>query len=184
MIAAAPWPAILGGALAIGVSAAAAFDGTRAWVAALLGWTLLALARIDLSHGLLPDRLTAPLALGGLAAAWLEAWEPVGPALGEAAVGMVAGFGSLAAIATLYRRWRGRDGMGLGDAKLLGAAGAWIGAAALPLTVCLAASGALIAVLAARLFGGRLERDGAVPFGPFVALAVWIVFLTRGDMLW
>src|SRR5258706_494199 len=71
-----------------------------------------------------------------------------------------------------------------GDAKLLGAAGAWIGAAALPLTVCLAASCALIAVLVARRFAWRLERDGAVPFGPFLCLAVWIVFLTRGDMLW
>ena len=178
------WLVILGAALAVGLSAAAVFDGPRAGVAALLGWTLLALARIDLGHGLLPDRLTAPLALGGLAAAGLDAWEPVGPSLGEAVLGALVGFGALAALAALYRRWRGRDGMGLGDAKLLGAAGAWIGAPALPLTVCLAASSALLAVLAARRFAWPLERGGAVPFGPFLCLAVWIVFLTRSDMLW
>ena len=113
----------------------------------------------------------------------LDAWEPVGPSLGEAVLGMAAGFGALAAVAALYRRWRGRDGMGLGDAKLLGAAGAWVGAPALPLTVCLAASAALVAVLAARRFAWPLERDGAVAFGPFLCLAVWIVFLTRSDML-
>ena len=175
-------PATLAGALAIGL-VAAAVAGTDAWLAALLGWWLLALARIDLDHGLLPDRLTLPLALAGLAVAWFDA-AARGPSPGEAAVGLVAGFAALAAIAALYRWWRGRDGMGLGDAKLLGAAGAWLGAAALPLTVCLAATSALVAVLAARRRGGRLERDGAIPFGPFLCLAVWIVFLTRGDMLW
>ncbi len=166
-------------AVAVALSAAIAFDGAAAALAALLGWALLALARIDLGAGLLPDRLTAPVALAGLAVAGLDAPD----ALLRALVGMAAGFAALAGVAWLYRRWRGRDGMGLGDAKLLGAAGAWLGAASLPLTVCLAATSALAAVLTARRFGWRLERDGAIPFGPFLCLAVWIVFLTRGDML-
>ena len=180
----APRAALLAGALAVALSAAAWCDGVHVWPAALLGWVLLALARIDLGAGLLPDRLTLPLAVAGLGVAVLD--DPSGSfgnAVAAALLGALAGFGSLAAIAVAYRRWRGRDGMGLGDAKLLGAAGAWLGAAALPLTVCLAATGALAAVLAARRFGWRLERDGAIPFGPFLCLAVWIVFLTRGDML-
>lgn len=178
-----PGLAMLAAAWAIALTAALAFDGSRAWSAAAFGWVLLALARIDLATGLLPDRLTAPLALAGLAVAWFASPQDPTAALAGAIFGMAAGFASLAAVAWLYRRLRGRDGMGLGDAKLLGAAGAWIGAAALPLTVCVAATGALVAVLAARRFGWRLERDGAVPFGPFLCLAVWIVFLTSGDML-
>lgn len=171
--------ASLAGAAAVAVVAAACLDNGQAWPAALLGWTLLALARIDLSHGLLPDRLTLPLGLAGLAVAWGEApWS-----FEAALLGAGAGFASLALIAALYRRWRRRDGMGLGDAKLLGAGGAWLGVAALPLTVCLAAVGALGAVLAARALGWRFEREGAIPFGPFLCLAVWIVFLTRGGML-
>jgi leader peptidase (prepilin peptidase)/N-methyltransferase len=180
----AAWLALLAGALAVALTAAACFDGARAATAALLGWGLLALARFDLAAGLLPDRLTAPLALAGLAVAAIEAPEAMTASLGAALLGMIAGFASLAGIALVYRRWRGRDGMGLGDAKLLGAAGAWLGAAALPLTVCLAATSALVAVLATRRFGWRFERDGAIPFGPFLCLAAWIVFLTRGDMLW
>jgi leader peptidase (prepilin peptidase)/N-methyltransferase len=179
----AAWLATLAAALAIGLLATAAFTGIDAGLAALLGWVLLALARIDASHGLLPDCLTAPLAAAGLAVAGLDP-AARGPSLGAAVVGAVAGFATLALIAAAYRRWRGRDGMGLGDAKLLGAVGAWLGATALPLTVCLAATGALVAVAAARRFGWRLERDGAVPFGPFLCLAAWIVFLTRSDMLW
>jgi len=176
--------ALVAGAVAVALTAATCFDGARAATAALLGWGLLALARIDLGAGLLPDRLTAPLALAGLGVAWIDAPETVPESVGAALLGMTAGFVSLAGIALLYRRWRGRDGMGLGDAKLLGAAGAWLGAAALPLTVCLAASSALVAVLATRRLGWRFERDGAIPFGPFLCLAAWIVFLTRGDMLW
>jgi leader peptidase (prepilin peptidase) / N-methyltransferase len=175
--------ALLGGAVVVALSAAACFDGVRAGAAALLGWALLALARIDLAAGLLPDRLTAPLALAGIGVAGIGTPESVPAALGAALLGMAAGFVSLAGVALIYRRWRGRDGMGLGDAKLLGAAGAWLGAAALPLTVCLAASSALVAVLATRRLGWRFERDGAIPFGPFLCLAAWIVFLTHGDML-
>jgi leader peptidase (prepilin peptidase)/N-methyltransferase len=176
------WLATLAAALAIGLIATAAFAGIAAGLAAGFGWVLLALTRIDASHGLLPDRLTAPLGAAGLTIAGLDP-IPFGPTLGEAVVGAVAGFAVLALIAAAYRRWRGRDGMGLGDAKLLGAVGAWLGAAALPLTVCLAATGALVAVAAARRMGWRLERDGAIPFGPFLCLAAWIVFLTRSDML-
>lgn len=176
--------AVLGTAAAIALSAGLCVEGVHAGAAALLGWTLLALARSDAAVGLLPDRLTAPLALGGLAVAALAAPDNAGLALGTALLGMAAGFGALAGVALLYRAWRGRDGMGLGDAKLLGAAGAWIGAAALPLTVCLAATGALAAALAGRRFGWRLEHDGAIPFGPFLCLAVWIVFLTGGAGTW
>jgi leader peptidase (prepilin peptidase)/N-methyltransferase len=175
---------LLGGAFVIALTASFGFDGARVWPAALLGWGLLALARIDAGTGLLPDHLTVPLAIAGLAVAVVD--DPSGTpgdAAATALLGMLAGFGSLALIAVVYRRWRGRDGIGLGDAKLLGAAGAWLGAAALPLTVCLAATSALAAVLAARRFGWRLERDGAIPFGPFLCLAVWIVFLSRGDIL-
>ena len=173
------WLAMLALAAAIATIAAIGFEGAEAWIAAGLGWTLLALARIDAAHGLLPDVLTLPLAAAGLAIAGLR--DP--GFLPEAALGAALGFGALALIGWAYRRWRGRDGLGLGDAKLLGAGGAWLGAAALPLTVCLAATAALIAVLAARLAGRRLDEEGAIPFGPFLCLAVWIVFLLREGML-
>lgn len=179
---------VLAAATAIAAVAALAGTGQQAWTAAGLGWTLLALARIDARHGLLPDVLTLPLAAAGLA--WTGLTDPT--RLPAAVLGAAAGFGALAALAWGYRRWRGRDGLGLGDAKLLGAGGAWLGAEALPLTVCLAATTALVVVLLARLAGRPLDRaqersddtrHRSIPFGPFLCLAVWLVFLLGEGIL-
>jgi leader peptidase (prepilin peptidase)/N-methyltransferase len=173
-----PWPIML--ALAAGVAlAAASLAAPQAWAAAGLGWILLALARIDLAHGLLPDLLTLPLALAGIG--WTALDDPA--RVPAALLGAAAGFGVLAGLGWAYRRWRGRDGLGLGDAKLLGAGGAWLGIEALPLTVGLAAVTALVAVLACRLAGRPLDRDRAVPFGPFLGAAVWLVFLLGEGIL-
>ena len=151
------------------------------WAAGLLGWTLLALALIDRRHGILPDALTLPLLLGGLAFNWrLEEALPA-----DSAIGAAAGYAGFVLIRALYGRLRGREGLGLGDAKLLAAAGAWLGWAALPAVVGLAAVAALATVLAARLLSGgegaaaALAPDREIRFGPFLCLAVWVVFLYR-----
>lgn len=149
---------------------AALFAGEMPWEAALLGWGLLALAAIDVRHGILPDALTLPLLLLGLAlAAWREAAVPV-----DELVGAALGFAGFAAVASGYRLLRGREGLGLGDAKLLAAGGAWLGWAALPLVVCLAALSAL-AVVALR--GKALRRDAEIRFGPYLCLGVWLLYL-------
>src|SRR5260221_14534359 len=70
------WLGTLVAALAIALAAAIQPDDPAP--AALLGWGLLALARIDLAHGLLPDRLTVPLAGAGLALSWLDATIALG----------------------------------------------------------------------------------------------------------
>ena len=133
--------------------------------AALLGWWLLALALIDLRTGLLPDALTLPLLLVGLF---------FHPHLGHALTALGA-WAALAAIAQLYPRLRGREGLGLGDAKLLGAGGAWLGWELIPWALAL---GALLTLGAAILAGRRLSSDLAVPFGPGLAAAVWLLYLT------
>ena len=71
----------------------------------------------------------------------------------------------------------GREGLGLGDAKLFAAAGAWVSWAGLPSVLLLAAAGALAGhLLAARLTGQRLEGR-EFPFGPYLAAALWLVWL-------
>lgn len=149
------------GAAAIGAAAFGFAPGLAGAGWAVFGWLLLTLAALDVKHLWLPDRLTAPLAGLGLAFGGITtgAW-PV-----DRLIGAVAGFGSLWLIGAAYRRVRGRDGLGLGDAKLLGAIGAWLGWLALPF-VLLAAS--VIGLIAAALSGG-LARDRAVPFGAALA---------------
>lgn len=147
------------------------------WADCVLGWTLLALAWIDWDWLRLPDPLTLPLLLAGLAATAL--WQP--GALGDHALGATLGYLGLRALAFTYRRLRGRDGIGEGDAKLLAAAGAWVGSAALPQVLLLAALAGLLLAAVRRVAGGqRLHALAAVPFGPPLALALWLVWLYGG----
>ncbi len=167
------YPLIELGALAVAVWAALVMPDGLAWLGAGLGWTLLALAVIDTREFLLPDILTLPLIAAGLLAAWLmDLGQPL-----DHAIGAVAGFLILAAIAWLYRRLRGRDGLGLGDAKLFAAAGAWVSWAGLLSVLLWASILALVVALVTGLRRGTLSPSMAVPFGPYLALGLWLTWL-------
>jgi leader peptidase (prepilin peptidase) / N-methyltransferase len=146
---------------------------TSLWIDCGLGWTLLALAWIDWQHFRLPDALTLPLLLAGLAATWFEAPEDIT----DHALGAVLGYLGFRALAWVYRAMRGRDGLGLGDAKLLAVAGAWLGGMALPHLILLAAVCGIGVALATAWRRGQLNASMAIPFGPCLALAIWIVRL-------
>jgi leader peptidase (prepilin peptidase) / N-methyltransferase len=167
------YPAMELAAVMVVLWAAVVVDGWLLWVTCLLGWALLALAASDLRDMILPDALTLPLLPAGLAAAaWLD------PALlPNHLIGAVAGFAVLYGINAAYRCLRGRDGLGLGDAKLLAAAGAWLGWQALPSVLLIAASTALAGAVAAGLAGHHLTANVALPFGAFLCLAFWVVWL-------
>jgi leader peptidase (prepilin peptidase)/N-methyltransferase len=62
----------------------------------------------------------------------------------------------------------------MGDAKLFAAAGAWLGAPALPGVLLLAAASALVIALLGRGFAGKIDRYEPLPFGPYLALATWL----------
>jgi len=92
-------------------------------------------------------------------------------------IGAAVGFGGLWLLAFLYRRVRGRDGLGGGDPFLLGAIGAWVGWAGLP-SVLLWASAAGLAVVAAKLVLRRpVASADRLPFGVFLAVGAWMTWL-------
>jgi len=68
---------------------------------------------------------------------------------------------------------RGREGLGQRDAKLFAAAGAWLGTAALPQVILLAAAMALLIAAALGLAATRLHDHTSLPFGPFLELDTW-----------
>ena len=143
------------------------------WLDCIFGWTLLALAWIDWDHMLLPDALTLPLIPAGLAAtAWLQPNLATDHALAAALA-----YAALRTIAVIYRRIRGRDGLGEGDAKLLAAIAAWTGLETLPWVLLVAALLGLTAALLMRLRGHQVQSATAIPFGPCLAVAGWIVRL-------
>lgn len=166
-------PAIELAAALLGAVALAAHPGPLGLVTALLGWWLLLVATLDLEHLWLPDRLTLPLIPLGL----LAAWAGFGPPLPERAAGAAIGWAALFLIAWLYRRLRGREGMGGGDPRLLGGLGAWVGASQLPAILLGAGLVGLAAVLAMRLRGEAVTATSRLPLGTLMALAAWPVWL-------
>jgi leader peptidase (prepilin peptidase)/N-methyltransferase len=140
-----------------------------------LGWTLLALAWIDLKTMRLPDVLTLPLVAAGLINGMLsDAGYP--HVLLDRVTAAAVGYLAFRAIALIYQRLRGRDGLGAGDAKLLAAGGAWLGTAMLPYVVMAAALTGIAFVLV-RSRGGNANFQSPIPFGPALATAIWIAWL-------
>jgi leader peptidase (prepilin peptidase) / N-methyltransferase len=121
----------------------------------------------------LPDVLTLPLILAGL---FVNAALDLG-SLGPHFLGAAAGFLFVLALRYLYWRWRAREGIGLGDAKLLAAAGAWVSWEGLPSVVAVAALAGLAIILLQQARGTSLSLSDRVPFGAFLCLGMWIVWL-------
>jgi leader peptidase (prepilin peptidase) / N-methyltransferase len=142
-------------------------------LSSVLALALAVLSAIDLITHRLPDLITLPLTALGLIATplVLEAspwWQVASAGLG---------FALMAGVAFAYTKLRGRPGLGLGDAKLLAAAGAWLGAEALPSVLLWACGSALLALLLRAWRTGALSAQTRVPFGPFLAFGTWLVWL-------
>lgn len=153
--------------------AATRVAGVYLWTSCILGWALLVLAIIDLQTYQLLDILTLPLILAG----WLVALIIDPSILPDHLIGAVAGIVSFAIISRLYQRFRGREGLGLGDAKLAGAAGAWTSWTGLPGVILWACASALGMLLWRSLRGDTITLKTKLPFGPHLCLGIWLVWL-------
>jgi len=138
---------------------------------ALLGAILIALVVVDLRRQLLPDALVWPLLPLGLFQAWLVGDVPA------AIAGAVFGGGLLWLIRVVHSRLRGREGLGLGDVKLMAAGGAWVGAAGIGPVLLVAALATLAAVGVAYLSGRGPGLASRIPFGPGLAFGLFAVTL-------
>lgn len=140
---------------------------------AALGWVLLALTFIDMQQLRLPDSLTLPLLLGGLLVCALTDF----PDLYDHSAAAALGYLGLRGLAMLFRLIRGVEGIGGGDAKLFAAGGAWLGLAALPDILMIAGISGLILFGITAFRQGGLSRHYKMPFGPCLALAIWLLRL-------
>lgn len=144
-----------------------------------LGWTLVLaallslLSVIDFKHYRLPDVLTLSVAgIGGVMVWWLypQNWP-------HHLIGGLAGYALLFGIETGYKKLRGQDGLGRGDAKLLGALGIWIGWQGLAPALLIASfTGLLMALATSALKPGE---NGRIAFGPWIALGGFMVWVAR-----
>jgi leader peptidase (prepilin peptidase)/N-methyltransferase len=201
LLAALAWGAFVAGELDVplGVRAARFVVGF-----AFLG-VLLVLSMIDLDTKRLPDVITLPsipvFFLAGFSVHQAD-WQ-------ERAIGAVGGYLVVRLVGDAYYYLRGREGLGLGDAKLLGVMGALLGwKALLPIVFGASFVGVFVSIplilIARRLpapagepaSAGQKDEESddeaaddprlryaQVPFGPFLSLAA-AVYLLWGDRLW
>ena len=129
---------------------------------------------IDLEHRIIPDRFSFGgwiLALGA-AALWGV------PDIYSSLAGGIFGAGSFWFMAWAYEKWKGVEGLGFGDVKMMGWLGSWIGFFGVPWIILVGSLSGLVVGLIAM----RKSKDGmqtAIPFGPFLALgaySAWIVW--------
>ncbi|QET03598.1 prepilin peptidase [Cupriavidus pauculus] len=150
----------------------------QALAAIVMVWALIALTMIDADTQLLPDQITLPLLWLGLLLNLQGLFVP----LADAVIGAAAGYLVLWAAYWLFKLVRGKEGMGYGDFKLMGALGAWFGWQALPALVLLSSVvGAVFGIL--MLVVRRQGRETPFPFGPFIAGAGLIVLFFGADLL-
>ncbi len=160
--------------LGAGAVSLAPFNHWRLGIAASLFTALVAIAWYDFDHYRIPNWLSLPLIAAGLVFPII--WP--GYDLIKYATGAIVGYGSIWGLRAFWLRYRGKEGIGLGDAKLLAAAGAWLGPLALPFVTLAASTGALLWIGMRSVSSGKaLRPDQRIPFGPFIALGFWTIWL-------
>jgi leader peptidase (prepilin peptidase)/N-methyltransferase len=173
------YPAVETVTAVLSVAAALHFGFSMQLLAALLfTWAIVPLFLIDFDRQILPDAITLPLLWLGLLCSLYNIFIDSHASI----TGAAAGYLSLWLIYHLFRLATGKEGMGYGDFKLLGAIGAWAGWQSLPLVILLSSVvGAAIGITLI-IAKGR-DHNQPMPFGPFLAAAGWITLLWGNDIM-
>jgi leader peptidase (prepilin peptidase)/N-methyltransferase len=147
----------------------------RGLLGAALALLMGAIAVSDLHDFIVPNAATAPaFALALVHSIVLDPTMSIEPVAIAALRGLVLALMFLA-LRAIHWRWRGREGLGLGDVKLAGVAGAWLDWPTIPLAIEVAALAALAAYVLGRISAGRpISATNRMPFGLFLAPAIWL----------
>lgn len=153
--------------------AAALWNWGASWTALsniVFGCAMLVLALVDFDFQVLPNAITLPGIAVGFALSFLDprlTWH-------ESGLGVLLGGGLLYGVAWIYLTLRHREGMGMGDVKMMAMVGAFLGWKGALLTIFLGSLlGSVVGVAALRLRGGGW--DTALPFGTFLAISAVLV---------
>ena len=151
--------------------------------AAALGALTVLIAVVDLDRYIIPDSAVLAMLVLGLALAAVEGGDNWAGALTDAGLRAVVTGGALYLLGAAYRRLAGIDGLGFGDVKLAAAAGPWLMWPTLPFAVAVAAVAALLMTgMRAMLMRERMHLKQELPFGAFLAPAIWMSLLL--ERLW
>ena len=126
---------------------------------------------IDLKHFIIPNELTFPLMIIG----FFKSFDPnlnqtIFPNYINSLIGGVFGYLIIWLIIFFYKKVRKKEGMGLGDAKLLAVIGFWFGWFSIPFTIFISSVVALIFVVPSLINKSR-KMSSQIPFGPYIIVA-------------
>jgi leader peptidase (prepilin peptidase) / N-methyltransferase len=165
-------------AVATAAASIIAAPGLGGVTGAGLACLMVAIAAVDARRFIIPDELSAAALALGLADAAIRQPDAIGATLADAVLRAAVTAGLFFGLWAAYRRLRRRDGIGLGDVKLAGVAGAWLDWPSIPIAVEIAALAALAVCLVRWLgFGRAIRATTRLPFGLFLAPAIWIAWL-------
>lgn len=149
------------------------------WASLGLTWLLIALAFIDFDTQLLPDDLTYL----GLWAGLLCSLAPVFISPQDAIIGALVGYLSLWSLYWVFKLITGKEGMGYGDFKLMALAGVWVGWQYLPMVLLISSFTGILWGLW-RILVKRAHHSHPLPFGPFIALGIWLTLIFKGSWIY
>ena len=137
---------------------------------------------IDLKHYIIPNILTFPMMALGFFKSFDPNLNPIFPNYINSLIGGIFGYLIIWSIILFYKKIRNKEGMGLGDAKLLAVIGFWFGWISIPFVIFLSSTIALISVIP-HLLNKSKKLTSQIPFGPYIISATVIFILFKDNLL-
>ena len=146
----------------------------------ILAFVFIIVFFIDLKHYIIPNILTFPLMILGFIKSFDPNLNSLFPNYLNSLIGGMFGYGIIWSIIFFYKQIKNKEGMGLGDAKLLAAIGFWFGWISIPFVIFSSSIVALILVIPSLLNKSR-KFSSQIPFGPFIIIGciLYIIFIDQ-----
>ena len=147
----------------------------------ILSLSFLIIFFIDFKHYIIPNVLTFSMMSLGFIKSFLPGLHPMFPNYINSFIGGIFGYGIIWSIIFFYKQVRKKEGMGLGDAKLLSAIGFWFGWFSIPFVIFLSSIIALLSV-APSLINKSKKFSSQIPFGPYIILGTLIYLIFESNI--
>ena len=150
----------------------------------ILSLSFIIIFFIDLKHFIIPNSITFPMMALGFVKSFDPNLNPIFPNYVNSLIGGLFGYGIIWSIIFFYKQIKKKEGMGLGDAKLLGVIGLWFGLKAVPFVIFLSSSIAIISVIP-DLIKKSKKLSSQIPFGPYIIIGtlIYLIFEKKIDSL-
>ena len=147
----------------------------------ILGLSFIIIFFIDLKHYIIPNILTFPLMIIGFIKSFDPNLNPIFPNFINSLIGGIFGYFVIWSIIYFYKQVRKKEGMGLGDAKLLSAICFWFGWISIPFVIFLSSIIALLFVIPSLIKKSK-KLSSQIPFGPYIIIGTLIYLIFESNI--